>query len=160
MTRTTSWLGSREMGGAGCSACYHMLSTASSELSHPILTADCCQLFLSGNCSQKEGCWLQKVVRRVLKKLGLKLPSVQFSSVQLVVSDSLPPHESQHARPPCPSPTPWVHPKSRPSSQWCHPAIKSSVVPFSSCPRSSQHQGLFQWVNSSHEVAKVLEFQL
>ena len=84
MTRTTSWLGSREMGGAGCSACYHMLSTASSELSHPILTADCCQWFLSGNYSQKEGCWLWKVVWRVLKKLGIKLPSVQFSSVQLL----------------------------------------------------------------------------
>ena len=49
---------------------------------------------------------------------------------------------------------------SCPSSQWCHPAISSSVVPFSSCPNPSQHQCLFQWVNSSHEVAKVLEFQL
>ena len=53
-----------------------------------------------------------------------------------VVSDSLRPHESQHARPPCPSPTPGVHWDSRPSSQWCHPAISSSGVPFSSCPRS------------------------
>ena len=53
-----------------------------------------------------------------------------------VVSDSLWPHESQHARPPCPSPTPRVHSDSRPSSQWCHPAISSSVVPFSSCPQS------------------------
>ena len=60
--------------------------------------------------------------------------SVQFS--HSVVSDSLWPHESQHARPPCPSPTPGVHPDSRPSSQWCHPAISSSVVPFSSCPKS------------------------
>ena len=78
-----------------------------------------------------------------------------------VVSDSLQPHESQHARPPCPTPTPVVYWDSRPSSQWCHPAISSSVVPFSSCPQSlSQHQSLFQWVNSSHEVAKVLEFQL
>ena len=50
------------------------------------------------------------------------------------MSDSLRPHESQHARPPCPSPTPGVHSDSRPSSQWCHPAISSSVVPFSSCP--------------------------
>ena len=50
-------------------------------------------------------------------------------------------------------------PNSRPSSQWCHPAISSSVVPFS-CPNPSQHQSLFQWVNSSHEVANVLEFQL
>ena len=83
---------------------------------------------------------------------------IYFSSVQFshsVVSNSLRPHESQHARPPCPSPTPRVHPDSLPLSQWCHPAISSSVVPF-----SSQHQSLFQWVNSSHEVAKVLEFQL
>ena len=53
-----------------------------------------------------------------------------------VVSDSLQPHESQHARPPCPSPTPGVHSDSRPLSQWCHPAISSSVVPFSSWPQS------------------------
>ena len=56
------------------------------------------------------------------------LPSDQTS--RSVVSDSLRPHESQHARPPCPSPTPGVHSDSRPSSQWCHPAISSSVVPF------------------------------
>ena len=63
----------------------------------------------------------------------------QFSSVQFsrsVMSDSLRPHESQHARPPCPSPTPGVHPDSLPLSQWYHPAISSSVVPFSSCPPS------------------------
>ena len=60
--------------------------------------------------------------------------SVQFSSS--VMSDSLPPHELQHARPPCPSPTPRVHSNSRPSSWWCHPAISSSVVLFSSCPQS------------------------
>ena len=50
--------------------------------------------------------------------------------------DSLRPHELQHTRPPCPSPTPGVHSDLRPSSQWCHPAISSSVVPFSSCPQS------------------------
>ena len=53
-----------------------------------------------------------------------------------VMSDSLQPHESQHARPPCPSPAPGVHSDPRPLSQWCHPAISSSVVPFSSCPQS------------------------
>ena len=58
----------------------------------------------------------------------------QFS--HSVVSDSLWPLESQHARPPCPSPTPGVYPNSCPSSWWCHPAISSSVVPFSSCPQS------------------------
>ena len=81
---------------------------------------------------------------------------MSFSSVQFshsVVSDSLQPHESQHARPPCPSPTPRVHSASCPSSQWCHPAVLSSVIPFSSCPQSLQHQTLFQWVNSSHVVA-------
>ena len=62
----------------------------------------------------------------------------QFSSVQFscsVVFNSLRPHESQHARPPCPSPTPGVHSDSHPSSQWCHPATSSSVIPFFSCIR-------------------------
>ena len=58
----------------------------------------------------------------------------QFS--RSVVSDSLRLRELQHARPPCPSPTPRVHSDSRPSSQWCHPAISSSVVPFLSFPQS------------------------
>ena len=65
--------------------------------------------------------------------------ATNFSSVHFshsVVSDYLRPHELQHARPPCPSPTPRVHSDSGPSSQWCHPAISSSVVPFSSCPKS------------------------
>ena len=64
---------------------------------------------------------------------------VTFSSVRFshsVMSDSLWPHESQHARPPCSSPTPGVYSNSCPSSQWWHPAISSSVVPFSSCPQS------------------------
>ena len=74
--------------------------------------------------------------------LDLLIPSgvnFQFSSIQFshsVVSDSLQPHESQRARPPCLSPTPGVHSNSRPSSQWCPIAILSSVVPFSSCPQS------------------------
>ena len=59
---------------------------------------------------------------------------IQFSCS--VVPSSLWPHESQHARPPCPSPTPGVHSNSQPSSRWCHPAISSSVVPFSTCPQS------------------------
>ena len=72
-------------------------------------------------------------------KWKITVDSLWFSSVQFsrsVVSDSLRPHESQHARPPCPSPSPGVHPNSRPLSPWCHPAISSSVVPFSSCPQS------------------------
>ena len=64
----------------------------------------------------------------------LKFSSLQFS--HSVMSDSLWPHETQHARPLCPSPTPKVQPKAHPSSQWCHPAISSSVIPFSSCPQS------------------------
>ena len=64
----------------------------------------------------------------------IKELSIQFT--HSVVSDSLRPHELQHARPPCPSPTPGVHPKSGPSSPWCHPTISSSVVPFSCCPQS------------------------
>ena len=64
----------------------------------------------------------------------MKISSVQFS--RSVMSDSLRLHESQHARPPCPSPTPGVYSNSHPSSRWCHPAITSSVVPFSSCPQS------------------------
>jgi len=62
------------------------------------------------------------------------ISSVQFSCS--VVSDSLQPPESQHSRPPCPSPSPGAHSNSRPSSRWCHPAVSSSVVPFSSCPQS------------------------
>ena len=85
-----------------------------------------------------------------------------FSSVQFshsVVSDSLRPHESQHARPPCPSPTPGVHSNSRPLSRWCHPAISFPVVPFSSCPQSLPASEsfpmsqLFAWGGQSTRVS-------
>ena len=85
------------------------------------------------------------------------LSSVQFSCS--VVSDSLQPHELQHTRPPCPSPTPGVYPNSCPSSRWHHPAISSSVVPFSSCPQSLPASGsfpmsqLFAWGGQSTEVS-------
>ena len=69
------------------------------------------------------------------------ISSVQFS--HSVVSNSSWPHELQHARPPCPSPTPRVHSNPCPSSQWCHPTISSSVVPFSSCPQSFPASGSF-----------------
>ena len=71
----------------------------------------------------------------------------QFSSVQFshsVMSNSLRPHEPQHARPPCLSPTPGVHPNPRPLSWWCHPTISSPVVPFSSCPQSFPASVFFQ----------------
>ena len=70
-----------------------------------------------------------------------------FSSVQFsrsVMSGSLQPHEPQHARSPCPSPATRVHPNTRPWSQWCHPTISSSVVPFCSCPQSFPASGPFQ----------------
>ena len=80
------------------------------------------------------------------------------------MSDSLRPHESQHARPPCPSPTPGVHSDWRPSSQWCHPAISSSVVPFSSCPQSLPASEsfpvsqLFSWGGQSTGVSALASF--
>ena len=71
----------------------------------------------------------------------------EFSSIQVshsVMFNSLQPHESQHARPPCPSPTPGVYPNPCTSSQWCHPAISFFVIPFSSCPQSFPASGSFQ----------------
>ena len=72
--------------------------------------------------------------RCTAKWISYQIRSDQIS--RSVVSDSLRPHESQHPRPPCPSPSPGVHSNSHPLSWWCHPAISSSVVPFSSCPQS------------------------
>ena len=78
-----------------------------------------------------------------------------------VMSDSLQPHEPQHARPPCPSPTPGVYPNSCPLCQWCHPTISSSVAPFSSCPQSLPASGSFQmsqlFASGGQSIA---EFQL
>ena len=72
-------------------------------------------------------------------KISIDPHSIIFNSVHFSrsgMSNSLQPHELQHTRPPCPSPTPGVHSNSHPASWWCHPAISSSVVPFSSCPQS------------------------
>ena len=88
---------------------------------------------------------------------------MSFSSVQFshsVVSDSLRPHKSQHARPPCPSPTPRVHSDSRPSSQWCHPAISSSIVPFSSCPQSLPASGSFPMSQLFAYVIRELQIKI
>ena len=88
--------------------------------------------------------------------------SVQFS--RSVMSDSLRPHELQHARLPCPSPTPRVYSNSCPSSRWCHPAISSSVVPFSSCPQSIPTSGTFPmsqllaWGGQSTGVSALTSF--
>ena len=91
---------------------------------------------------------------------GIILFSFQFSSVELVSCvHSLWPYELQHAQPPCPSPTPGVHSDSCPSSWWCHPAISSSVIPFSSCrqslpaSKSFPMSQLFAWGGQSIEVS-------
>ena len=84
--------------------------------------------------------------------------SVQFSCS--LVSNSLRPDELPHIRLLCPSPTPRVYSNSCPLSQWCHPTISSSVIPSPPAFSLSQHQGLFKWVRSLHQVAVVLEFQL
>ena len=98
---------------------------------------------------------------------GKTIALTQFSSVQFsrsVVSDSLRPHELQHTRPHCPSPTPRVHSNSRPSSRWCHPAISSSVVPLSSCPQSLpssesfRMSQLFAWGGQSTGVSALASF--
>ena len=87
---------------------------------------------------------------------------LQFS--RSVVSESLWPHESQHTRPPCPSPTPRVHSNSQSSGRWCHPAISSSVVPFSSCPQclpaleSFPMSQVFAWVGQSTGVSALESF--
>ena len=123
-------------------------------------------LFFTRNIPKKLCIWwkitfallsiLTITVRKINQRKGL-FCSVQF--VHSVVSDSLRPHELQHARPPCPSPTPGVHPDSCPSSCWCHPAISSSVVPFSSCPQSLPASGsfpmsqLFTWGGQSTGVS-------
>ena len=94
--------------------------------------------------------------------IDLVISSAQFS--RSVESNSLRPRESQHARPPCPSPTPRVHSDSRPLSQWCHPAISSSVIPFSSCPqsltasKSFPMSQLFPWGGQSTGVSALASF--
>ena len=104
---------------------------------------------------------------QIKSKMRYHLTQIRISSVQFsrsVVSDSLQPHESQHTRPPCPSPTPGVHPDSHPSSQWCHPAISSSVIPSSSCPQSLSASGsfpmsqLFPWGGQSTRVSALASF--
>ena len=84
--------------------------------------------------------------------------SVQFR--HSVMSNSLPPHEPQHARTPYPSPTPGVYPNPCPLSQWCHPTMPSSVNPFSSCPQSFPASGSFQMCQFFTSGGQVLEFQL
>ena len=98
----------------------------------------------------------------MINTINYLIESVQFS--HSVMSDSLRPHESQHTRPPCPSPSPRVHSNSRPSSRWCHPAISSTVVPFSSCPQSLPAyesfpvSQFFEWGGQSTGVSALASF--
>ena len=108
----------------------------------------------------------REVLSTIVRQLGKEWTGkiwLQFGSVQLL-SDYLRPHESQHARPPCPSPPPGVHSDSCPSSQWCHPAISSSVIPFFSCPqslpasKSFPMSQLFPWGGQSAGVSALASF--
>ena len=133
--------------------CNHHLCLVPKCCHHPLKT------FKKGS---HVGFWMSQEWTRDHSSSLPGVSSVQFSCS--VVSDSLWPHGLQHARPPCPSSTPGVYSNSCPLSWWCHPTIASSVIPFSSHLQSffnlSQHQGLFKWVSSLHQVAKVLAFQL
>ena len=123
------------------------------------------QIFAQKSVSQQASN-LFKIILCLLSPIPLVLfclssiSSVQFS--HSVASDSLWPHESQHAGPPCPSPSPGVHSDSRPLSRWCHPAISLSVVPFSSFPQSlpasESLSQLFTWGGQSTGVSALASF--
>ena len=105
-----------------------------------------------------------QIVYFICSLLYVNYTSISDQISHSFVSDSLQPYELQHTWPPCPSPTPGVHPDSRPSSQWCHPAISSSVVPFSSCPQSLPASEsfpmsrLFTWGGQSTGVSALASF--
>ena len=110
--------------------------------------------------------WKTQRTTKMIKCI-VKFSSGRFSSVQFshsVMSDSFRPHESQHTRPSCPSLSPRVHSDSHPSSRWCHPAISSSVVPFSSCPQSLPASEsfpmsqIFAWGGQSSGVPALASF--
>ena len=130
---------------------YRWLTNTWKNAQHHSLSAKCKSKPQWGTISCQSECLLSK-----------SLSSVQFS--RSVVSNSLPPHELQHARPLCPSPTPRVHSDSRPSSRWCHPDISSSVTPFSSCPQSLPASEsfpmsqLFAWGGQSTGVSALASF--
>ena len=118
---------------------------------------------LSEQCKEREEDNRMGKTRDLFKKIRDTKGTFHVSSVQFscsVVSDSLQPYGPHHARLSCPSSSLRDCSNSRPSNWWFHPTISSSVVPFSSCLNLSQYQGLFRGVSSSHQVAKILEFQL
>ena len=111
------------------------------------------QLYTFNKCQLK---WIDFILSYT------SISSIQFS--RSFVSNSLQPHESQHARPPCLSPSPGVHSNSCPSSRWCHPAISSSVITLSSCPQSLPASEsfpmsqLFAWGGQSTGVSALASF--
>ena len=107
---------------------------------------------LAGCCSKgSQRVGHERIGHLVLNQLVQSLSHVPFSVIPWTI---------QHIRPPCPSPIPRVYPNPCSFSQWCHPTISFSCHPLLLLPSLSQHQGLFKWVSSSHQVAKVLEFQV
>ena len=118
---------------------------------------------VGGNSTYKELLWTVKWDPRKVLSIEPVYGEYSISSVQLLSHVWLWPHGLQHARLPCPSPTPRIYSNSCPSSQLCHPTISSLLSPSPLAFNLSQYQGLFKWplkVSSSHQVAKVLEFQL
>ena len=109
--------------------------------------------FCLSSQKQKNSVWVLNCM------LSISRVSITSQFSRQVMSNSLRPHELQHARPPCPSPTLGIYPNSCPLIRWCHPTYPL-LSPSSSAFNLSQPQGLFRWVSSSHQVAKVLEFQL
>ena len=108
------------------------------QLSHPYMITGKTRALTRQTFANKE----ISLLFNMLSRLVIDFLPVQFSCT--VVYDSLRPHEPQHRRPPCPSPTPGVHPNPCPLSWWCHPTISSSAIPFSSCPQSFPEWGSFQ----------------
>ena len=128
------------------------LKCFSSRISRPVLSTPSLHSTVNSSCRLLSPPYFNLIPVTLYFPLQLNLNTSLFNicfvhSVQFshsVVSDSLRPHESQHARPPCPSQTPGVHPNPCPLSWWCHPTILSSVVPFSSFPQSFSASGSFQ----------------
>ena len=121
------------------------------------------RLYFWGSKITADGDCSHQIERHLLLEEKLWPTSVQFSSVARSCL-TLRPYELQHARPPCPSPSPGVHSDSHPSSRWCHSAISSSVIPFSSCPQSLPASGyfpmsqLFAWAGQSTGVSALASF--
>ena len=144
-----------------------MLPSSAEQLESYIQVCDLTRLpshFPRGRGTQALITWIYSLIFFVFSSIFLALCFRSDQISRSVVSDSLRPHESQHARPPCPSPTPGVHWDSRPSSQWCHPAISSSVVPFSSYPQSLPASEsfpmsqIFAWGGQSTGVSALASF--